>query len=128
MAASAASGDRRPGPKHEVGRYSNPAGLGSERQAQRRLKPDEIEDLLAVYLAGDLVRDIATRFDVSRTTVIGRVTRRGLPHRRDDDWTPTELAAAASACAAGHSLAEVGRQFGVDKSTVAHRFRRAVCR
>ena len=45
--------------KREVGRYSNPARSRATRQAQRHLKPDEIEALLAAYRAGDLVRDIA---------------------------------------------------------------------
>lgn len=61
---------------------------------------------------------------MNRTTVIGHVTRRGLTHRRDHDWTPAELASARRLYAGGHSLAEVGRRFGVDKSTVANRFRR----
>lgn len=71
------------------------------------------------------MRDIAVTFGISRTTVIGHVTRRGLPHRCDDDWATDELATAARLYDEGHSLAEVGRRLGVDKSTVANRFRRA---
>jgi transposase len=108
-----------------VGRYSNPSVSGHERQAQRHLKPDDIEDLLAAYRAGDLVRDIAARFGVSRTTVIGHVTRGGLQRRRDGAWTPSELAEAARMYAEGRSLAEVGEHFGVDKGTVANRFLKA---
>lgn len=112
-------------PKQEVGRYSNPASTGRKRKAQRRLKPGEINELLAAYLAGELVRDIALRYGVSRTTVIDHVSRRGLPHRRDHDWSADELSAAAGLYAAGHSLADVGKRLGVNKSTVANRFRRA---
>jgi len=111
--------------RKEKGQHSNPSRSGSTRQVQRRLRPSEIDQLLAAYLAGDLVRDIAARFGLSRTTVIGHVTRRGLPHRADNDWTPDELAAAASLYAAGHSLAEVGLRLGVNASTVANRFRNA---
>lgn len=120
-----ASSDAESGPKQEVGRYSNPSSSGSERQAQRRLKPAEVDELLVAYGSGELVHEIAARFGVSRTTVIGHVTRQGARHRRDCDWTPEELAAAARLYAEGRSLAEVGRRFGVDKSTVSNRFRRA---
>lgn len=113
------------GAKEEVGRYSNPAISGSKRQNQRRLKPGEIDGLLAAYGAGDRVIDIAARFGVSRTTVIDHVTRRGLPRRSDLVWSEAELQAAATLYAEGESLAAVGRRFDIDASTVANRFRRA---
>jgi len=105
----------------EKGQHSNPGAP----QTQRRLKPDEIDGLLTAYLAGDLVRDIAARFGVNRTTVIGHVTRSGLPRRSDQGWSELELRAAAEFYANGHSLASVGLRFGVNASTVANRFRRA---
>jgi hypothetical protein len=92
---------------------------------QRRLEQTEIDHLRAAYLDGDLVRDIATRFGVSRTTVIGHVTRRGLPRRSDIGWSQSELRTAADLYAEGDSLAAVGERFGVDATTVATRFRRA---
>ena len=95
------------------------------RQRQQRLKTSEIDQLVESYLAGDLIRDIAARFGVSRTTVIGQVNRRGLPRRSDNGWSGTELRAAVDLYADGHSLAVIGRRFGVDATTVANRFRRA---
>jgi DNA-binding CsgD family transcriptional regulator len=106
------------------GQLSNPAPRGSTGQSQRRLKPAEIDQLLTAFTAGQLVNDIAARFGVSRTTVIGHVTRRGLP-RRSDGWSATDLRAAANLYADGHSLAAVGRRFGVNSMTVANRFRQA---
>lgn len=108
-------------PLEEKGQHSNPAA----RQTQRRLKPDEIEGLLAAYVAGDLIRDIAARFGVSRTTVIGHVTRNKLPRRSEHGWSELELQAAAAFYADGHSLAAVADQFGADATTVANRLRRA---
>lgn len=108
-----------------MGRYSNPPSAGLDCQPQRRLKPAEVDALLAAYLGGDLVRDIAARFGVNRTTVMGHVKRRGVPRRRECGWGPEELAFAARLYAEGHSLAAVGRRLGVDKSTVSNRFRRA---
>ena len=108
----------------EKGQHSAPGPTSPRRQSQRRLKSDEIEQLVAGHRDGMLVNEIAHRFGVSRTTVIGHVTRRGLARRHDDEWTPTELAAAADLYASGCSLAEVGELFGLNKSTVATRFRR----
>lgn len=79
---------------------------------------------MTAYRAGDLVRDIAARFGVSRTTVINHVTRAGVARRRDHGWTPDELAMAADLYAVGWSLADVGERFGVNASTVSNRFRR----
>lgn len=45
---------------------------------------------------------------MNRTTVIGHVTRQGLPRRGDHDWAPDELVAAADLYADWLSLAEVG--------------------
>jgi len=84
-----------------------------------------VDRALAAYLASDLVADIAARFGVSRTTVLGHVTRGGLPRRSDRGWSVRDLEMAAALYDEGHSLAWVGRHFGVDPSTVSNRFRRA---
>jgi transposase len=119
----ATSSDPDEARREAKGRLSNPTSPGPRRQIQRRLKPDEIDQLLIAYLAGDLVADIAARFGVSRTTVLGHVGRRGLPRRRDG-WTNQQLRAAADLYAQGASLVAVGHRFGVDASTVRNRFRR----
>ena len=103
----------------EEGRLSNPP----VRQVQRRLKPDDINRLLAAYLSGDLIRDLAARFGVSPTTVIGHVSRNGLPRRGDSGWSDAEFREAADLYAGGASLATVGHRFGLDASTVRNRFR-----
>jgi DNA-binding CsgD family transcriptional regulator len=100
-------------------------GRGEAGQSQRRLKPTEIDQLLAAYTAGELVNDIAVRFGVSRTTVIGHVTRRGLPRRSEPRWSATELQVAANLYSDGHSLAAVGARFNIHAETVRNRFRRA---
>jgi len=65
------------------GQLSSPSHPRSIRRSQRRLKPTEIDQLLAAYTTGELVNDTAARFGLSRTTVIGHVTRQGLPRRHD---------------------------------------------
>lgn len=113
------------GPNQEKRQLSNPSPPGSTRQSQRRLKPTDIDHLLDAYTAGDLVNDIAARFGVSRTTVIGHVTRRGLPRRSDQRWSATELQVAATLYADGHSLAAVGARFDIHAETVRNRLRRS---
>ena len=113
------------GPSQEKGQLSNPTSPRSTGQSQRRLKAAEIDRLLAAYSAGDLVNDIAARFGVSRTTVIGHVTRRGLPRRSDQRWSATELQVAASLYEDGHSLAAVGARFDIHAETVRRRLRRS---
>ena len=76
-------------------------------------------------MAGEPIRDIAARHSVHRTTVIGHVTRRGLPRRSDQGWSDRELRIAVDLYAGGHSLAAVGQYLDVDAATVANRFRRA---
>mgnify|MGYP000885622684 FL=1 len=109
----------------EVGRYSNPPSSSPTRRVQRRLTPDEVDDILEAYVNGEPIRDIAFRHGVHRTTVLGHVTRRGLPRRSDQAWTDQELQTAARLYASGKSLATVGQHFGIDAATVANRFRRA---
>lgn len=76
-------------------------------------------------MAGEPIHDIATRHGIHRTTVIGHVTRRGLPRRSENGWSDQELQSAADMYATGKSLAAVGALFGIDPATVANRFRRA---
>lgn len=110
--------------KEGKGRRSNPSPGGSRRQSQRRLRSAEIDELFVAYSAGELVKVIAARFAVSRTTVIGHVTRSGLPRRSDLRWSEPELQLAASLYADGYSLA-VGARFDIHAETVRARLQRA---
>ena len=58
------------------GRLSNPP-----RQVQRRLKPDQIRELVEGYVAGELIDDLAERFLVHRVTVMAHVKRAGVKMR-----------------------------------------------
>jgi DNA-binding NarL/FixJ family response regulator len=52
-----------------------------KHQKQHRLKPEEIDDLVYAYQAGELVEDLAARFSIHRTTVIEHVRRSGIKMR-----------------------------------------------
>ncbi len=126
-----------------LGHYSNPA-LGQptadssaavERttpptpraQLPRRLQTIEVDEMVAAYLAGDTVNDLAQRFGVHRTTVMAHLTRRAAkrPEISTVKWDDETLVAAAHLYTSGASLSRVGERFGVHASTIANRFQRA---
>jgi len=72
------------------------------------------------------VLDLASRFDVNRTTVLAHVGRAGVQRNSDHGkWNDAMLAEAVSLYALGHSLATIADHFDVDAKTVASRLRRA---
>lgn len=49
-----------------------------------RLSPEQMSELLTAYEAGELLADIAKRFDVSAGYVCALARRKGLPARSPD--------------------------------------------
>lgn len=87
------------------------------KQAQRRLPPEEIEELVASYLAGATAVVLAGKHSVHRTTVLAilerhRVSRRGRVLTRD------HIERAVSLYSSGRSCASIGKEFGVNPETV----------
>ncbi len=96
------------------------------RQLRRQLQPAEVDELVAAYLAGDAVNDLAQQFGVHRTTVMAHLARREAKRPTTSaKWDDDTLAAAARLYADGASLNDVGARFGVHASTVANRFHHA---
>jgi DNA-directed RNA polymerase specialized sigma24 family protein len=91
---------------------------------QHRLRATEVDEVVAAYLAGERVNDLAARFGVHRTTVMAHLARRGAK-RPTRDWDTGALGTAAALYNQGLSLAAVADRFGINPSTVANRFRRA---
>ena len=84
--------------------------------------------MVAAYLSGDTVNDLARQFGVHRTTVMAHLTRRETMRPETStatNWDDDTLAAAARLYANGASLAQVGPRLGVHASTVATRFQLA---
>jgi len=70
------------------------------------------------------IRVLANRFNVHPTTVLTHVERAGVPRHSDHGkWDDAMLAEAASRYEQGHSLATIGKHFGVHAKTVATRLR-----
>jgi hypothetical protein len=53
-----------------------------QRQAQRRLTAEQVQQLIAEYEAGASMKELATRWDLHRTTVAAQLRQAGAPLRR----------------------------------------------
>jgi len=89
----------------------------SSRQVQRRLPPEEIEELVASYLAGATALALADKHSIHRTTVLAllerhRVSRRGRVLTRD------HAERAVSLYASGNSCASIGKEIKVNPETI----------
>ena len=96
------------------------------RPRARRLTSNEIDDLLVEYVNGERVLDLASRFGVSKSTVLHRVAAAGLPMRsKARGWSSDDLQVAVELYRGGASLASVGDHFSIGSTTVWNRFRAA---
>ena len=91
---------------------------GAPRQHHRRLHSDELRRLVADYVAGVEVIELAKRYRVSRQTVFEHMRRLGAP-KRNPRLSPAEVQQAAGMYSAGGSLATIGKVLGVDPGTVS---------
>jgi hypothetical protein len=87
------------------------------RQHQRRLRQDELDHLVADYLSGVKVKELAERYGITRQTVLEHRRRQGLP-RRHPRLGPLEVNKACDLYRSGKSLADIGVVFSVDPGTV----------
>ena len=114
-----------------IGRYSNPfeqgerlrdlvemvpkgspeVSAGPRKQVHRRLRPAEIEELVAGYQAGATACQLADRFRIHRTTVLSLLERQSVA-RRNRSLSFAQVVQARELYAAGQSLAKVGKQLG----------------
>ncbi len=120
-----------------IGRYSNPCeqgerlrdleemvpkgspkvGAGPRKQVHRRLRSAEIERLVAGYLDGLTVYQLADQFPIHRATVSLLLERQGVP-RRNRPLSPDQVKRARALYATGQSLVAVGGQLGCHASTI----------
>jgi hypothetical protein len=88
----------------------------------RRLGDDQIQELIAGYLAGSTVYELGDRFGIERRTVSNILHRHGVPLRRCG-LTPDQVDHAIHLYNLGWSLARVGQHLGVDHTTVLTKLR-----
>lgn len=97
---------------------------GSRKQIHRRLKPAEIERLMAWYQAGSTIYQLAEQFHIHRDTVSKILERAGIP-RRNRPLTASQIEQAAALYETGLSLESIGTELGCAGSTVWHAFQKA---
>lgn len=108
--------------KHDDHYRVDPAGEESlfprSRQVQRRLKPDQIDELVERYKAGETAEVLAAKFGINRDTVFQHLKRRGAPRRQRRLNRQADIDKAVSLYEAGLTLAAIGREFRVDPKAV----------
>ena len=87
------------------------------KQVQRRLPPEEIEELVACYLAGATALALAGKHAIHRTTVLALLERHHVS-RRGLVLTPDHVERAVSLYASGLSCASIGKELIVNPETV----------
>jgi uncharacterized protein (DUF433 family) len=96
------------------------------RQQQRRLASNQVDEVVAKYIAGEAIDNLAREYDINRTTVIAHVEKKGVERRGSPrKLTDARVSEAADRYAAGLSLAGVAAQFGVCDRTLRREFRKA---
>jgi HAMP domain-containing protein len=99
---------------------SHPAPKPTRRPISRtihRLTAVEIDQAIAGYQAGSTLRELGTRFGVSRHAISRNLKARGVQIRLTS-MVSEEIEAAAALYASGLSLAQIGSQLGYDATTV----------
>jgi len=84
---------------------------------KRHLRPEEIEQIVAGYLAGTTTRELGERFEVDRTTVSGILKNGGVTMRRRS-MESAEVEHAIQLYKPGLSLAKISEVLPYDPSTI----------
>ena len=87
------------------------------KQRQVRLGDEQVQDLVAGYLSGTTVYELATRFGCHRNTVSRLLKSRGVGLRMTS-MMDEQIADAVTLYESGLSLAQIGTRLGFDNNTV----------
>jgi DNA-directed RNA polymerase specialized sigma24 family protein len=93
------------------------------RQIQRHLSENEVLSLVRAHARGDTIDELATTFDIHRTTVMAHLERQGAPRR--SGTVTKNIDEATRLYEEGWSLARLGEHFSVDGETVRRALRAA---
>jgi DNA-directed RNA polymerase specialized sigma24 family protein len=88
-----------------------------QRQAQRRLTPEQVQRLVAEYEDGASVQDLASRWSIHRTTVASQLRQAGVKLR--GQGVPADCRAeAVRLYGEGWSCQRLGERYGCNATTV----------
>lgn len=86
----------------------------------KRLKPHEVDELIAAYQAGTNVYKLGERFGITRQTASALLKRHGVQIRKRG-LSEEEIDEAVQLYEQGWSLTRIGKQFGEDSRTARSR-------
>lgn len=95
-----------------------------QRQTQRRLTAEQLKQLIAEYEAGASMKELATRWNLHRTTVAAQLRQAGVQLRRQG-VPDTLLDEAIRLYGEGWSCRRLAERYGCDAETVRQALRRA---
>jgi DNA-binding CsgD family transcriptional regulator len=95
----------------------HPEAIPRTLRRQRRLSPEQVDELIASYQVGVPINDLAAQFEIHRSTVLDHVNRAGT-RRRYPALEVRDVEEAAELYRTGQSLRNIGIHFGIHASTV----------
>jgi len=93
-------------------------------RTNRKLNPDELAELVALYQAGASLLELSRKFETHRHTVVAYLRRAGVAVRPQKKMTPDLVAKATAFYSTGHSLVDVGWHLGLEASTIGKALKR----
>ena len=85
----------------------------------RHLPAKDSAEICKKYKNGSTINQLATEFNVHRTTIMNHLERNGIKRRvTKPKMTKKMIAEATELRQSGHSYAQLGRHFGVHRETV----------
>lgn len=109
------------GAKGSTVEAGGPAPTPSSRV--RRLTSSEVDALVAAYLDGERIEDLASLYGIHRSTVMAKLRRAGVP--RYSGWTEDTTKEARDLYEAGHSITEISERTGRARTTIGNHLRAA---
>lgn len=85
--------------------------------AQTYLKPEQVNELVALYQRGWTLVELTERFGIHKRTAAAHLVRQSIPIR-GKGLAPENVPGAAQLYESGATLVEVGTRFGVSQQTV----------
>jgi hypothetical protein len=89
------------------------------KQAQVRLRSDEVAALVRAYQAGSTLGEVAAKFGVYVRTAAAHLEREDIPQRRHR-LTPAHVSEAVRLYEAGWSTIQIGHHFGIYPQSVRY--------
>jgi len=95
----------------------NEASPSPAYRTLRRLRPDELDDIVVAYASGATVEELAAKYNVHRITIGKQLRKRGIqtaaPRVR-----PEYVCEAVQLYEAGSTLVQIAARFGVGRNTI----------